>query len=245
MTTCVCPFTPGNGIAPINQTQNPIPVVALVPVPAFVAVVMGIGGMLLADVLAPAQRNHVLGINVLSVAGGQIGSVAWSGPVVNDINGSGGWNFVLNQPVYIGMNGTLTQTPPTSGWIDAVGFAISQNSIMLRSAADQGLEMQAPAVAVVPFSANVVLDFNAASVFDLTLTGNTVLSISNGVDGRTITVRVAQDVVGGRALSLDSDVVASAAYAPPAASGGSRAVYQIQYRATNSTYEIISSATFA
>lgn len=73
--SCLCPLTPGNGIGAIQQGQNPMPIVALVPLPAFVAVVMGIGGVTVADVNVPAHRDVVLGVSLVSVAAGQVGSI--------------------------------------------------------------------------------------------------------------------------------------------------------------------------
>lgn len=211
-TTCTCPFSPGNGIGQIDQVQNPIPVAALEPVQPFVAVVMGVGGMLVADILTPDDRGVVLGINLVSVTGGQVGSVAWSGPIVNNINGTGGWNFVLNQPVYIGANGVITQTPPVTGWQAAIGYALSQNSIMFRPetmVVSPNAIPTAPVVNVVPYAPAISLDFDSADVFDLTLTGNPTLAFTSGTQGRVVTLRVRQDSVGGHQTVNASNIKSS------------------------------------
>lgn len=244
--SCVCPTVPGNGIGAIQQGQNPVPVVALAPLPAFVAVVMGIGGVILADITNPAHRDVVWGINVTSVTAGQLASVIWGGPVVNTINGTGGWNFVVNQPVYIGAGGVLTQVPPATGWVLPVGFALSQNTVHLfpARAVPLSASLSAPIVSVLTFSPNVVADFNDADVYDLTLTGNTILSISNGIDGRVVTFRVYQDGTGGRSMVLDTDIEPGSVYTPLLAAAGSQAIYQFQYQGASGKYICISATTF-
>lgn len=239
---CICPFSPGNGIGQINQVQNPIPVAALEAAQAFVAVVMGVGGMLVADILTPSDRGVVLGINLVSVAGGQIGSVAWSGPVVNNINGTGGWNFVLNQPVYIGENGVITQTQPSTGWLSPVGYAMSQNSIMFRpeTLTFNVAPPPAPVVAVVPYAAALSLDFSAADVFELTLIGNPTLAFTGGAQGRIVTVRIKQDSFGGhQTINAVNIKTVPSVYALSALSH-----IVTQYQRTSTGYEALSSNEF-
>lgn len=238
--SCLCPLTPGNGIGAIQQGQNPLPIVALVPLPAFVAVVMGIGGVTVADVQVPAHRDVVLGISLVSVAAGQVGSVLWGGPVVNNINGTGGWNFVTNQPVYIGANGVITQVPPVTGWVQPIGFAISMNAIQLfpARAVPPSASLNAPIVSQVTFAANVVLDFDEADVFDLTLTNDAVLSFTGGIDGREITLRVTQGTVGGHLLTGDTNV-----HGMPSPSNtlmGSKDVYKFQFDGASGQYICVS-----
>lgn len=240
-----CPLAPGNGIGQIFQGQNPVSVVALAPLPAFVMVVMGTGGVVLADITNPAHRDVVWGINIASVNSGQLASIVWAGPVVNNINGTGGWNWVVNEPVYVAANGVLSQTPPATGWVLAIGFALSMNTLNLfpsRASASTAAN-NAPRVSVLPFSANVNLDFSAAEVFDLTLTGSTVLSMNGGIDGRTIVLRVSQDATGNRVMNLDTDIITGSGYTPVPASGGSRARYTFQYDGATASYVCTGSVT--
>lgn len=238
--SCLCPLTPGNGIGAIQQGQNPMPIVALVPLPAFVAVVMGIGGVTVADVNVPAHRDVVLGVSLVSVAAGQVGSILWGGPVVNNINGTGGWNFVANEPVYIGNNGVLTQVPPATGWVQPVGFAISMNTVQLfpARAVPPSASLNAPVVEMVPFASNVVLGFDDADVFDLTLTNDSVLSFTGGIDGREITLRVTQGTVGGHLLSAGTNVIGLPT--PANTNMSSRDVYKFQFDGANGQYICVS-----
>lgn len=246
LASCVCPLTPGNGFGVVYQGQNPVAVVALVPLQAFTAVVQGVGGVTLADPANPAHRDIVWGINTMPVMAGQMASVVWGGPVVNPVPGTGGWNFVLNLPVYVGTDGGLTQSPPATGWVRPMGFALSQNTIYLNAVrpGTVGSSVQAPIVGILSFSPNVVIDHNAADVFDLTLTGNTVLSINNGVDGRAITLRIKQDATGGRAITLDTDIVPGSAYVPVPAPGGSQGRYVFQFDGATARYICLSAMTF-
>lgn len=240
--SCVCPTNPGNGIGTIQQGQNPVPVVALVPLQAFVAVVQSVGGVILANINDPAHRDVVWGVTLNSVTAGQIASVVWGGPVVNTINGTGGWNFVLNQPVYVGANGVLTQTAPVTGWVQPVGFALSQNTIQLfpARAVPPSASLSAPVVSVLTFSPNVVADFNAAGVFDLVLTDDTTLSMSNGVDGREVVFRIRQNATGGNVLTLDTDVIGGSAYTPLPTTANAQAIYKFQYQGASGTYVCLS-----
>ena len=202
---CGCVVQPGNGIAAIHQGQNPFPAVALAPLAAFCAVVFGVGGVKLADVGVPANRDVVVGIVTNSPLVGQLATVAWGGPVVNTLLGTGGWNFVLNQPVYIGADGVITQTAPTVGWVKEIGIAIASNTIMLNLVEAAGSSTPGvPLVSVVPTSANLVLDHDAADVFDVTLADPTTLDFTGGIDGRSVTLRIKQDSIGGNSLTLAS-----------------------------------------
>lgn len=237
---------PGNGIDPLTQGQNPVDVVALETLQAFVAVVMGVGGVVLADISNPAHRSLVWGINTKPVIAGQLASVVWGGPVSNTINGTGGWNFVLNQPVYIITGGAISQTPPSVGWVLPIGFAISQNSIQFFPSSESASALLdgAPVVSALTFSPNVVANFNLADVYDLTLTGNTVLSMSSGTDGRIVTFRLRQDATGGRSLTLDTDVITGSTFVDLPGAANASAIYQFQYQGNTDKYVCISANTF-
>lgn len=244
---CDCLLAPGNGIGPLYNGQNPVPVAALAPLPAYVAVVMGVGGVTTADVTNPAHRDVVWGVNTAPVLAGQMASVVWGGPVVNNINGTGGWNWVVNQPVYVVAGGALSQTPPATGWVDPVGFALSMNTLHLFPARTIPLSVSlgAPVVAVLPYAASVVVPFGGAGVFDLVLTGNVVLGFSGGVDGRIVTLRIAQGTGGAHAVTLDTNVVPTSAYVPvpPGATGVAR--YSVQYDGATGKYVVLSATTYS
>lgn len=43
----------------------------------------------------------------------------------------GGWSWTVGQPVYVGLNGNLTQTPPIDGYLAVIGHAVAAATILL------------------------------------------------------------------------------------------------------------------
>ena len=80
----------------------------------------------------PAQSGDV------SQAGNVVGISQNGGPAgtLIDIQQLGemslsSWNWVLGNPIFVGPNGPLTQTPPTAGFSQIVGVPISATSISI------------------------------------------------------------------------------------------------------------------
>jgi hypothetical protein len=69
-----------------------------------------------------------------------------------------------------------------------------------------GNSVASPLVNTATYASTLTLDCSVAKVFDLTLTGNTVLSFSNGVDGEDILVRLRQDATGSRLVTFGAMV---------------------------------------
>ncbi len=78
--------------------------------------------------LGQADAENIYAILGLSVSAGQTGaqiSVQRSGTVTDS-----GWSWAYGR-VYLGANGQLTQTPPSSGFSVLIGFAATATSINL------------------------------------------------------------------------------------------------------------------
>lgn len=247
-----CKSQPGNGIAPIFNGQNPIPMVASAPIAAFLAVRQGIGGMSVIDIDNIDDRDLILGISLAACAGGQVGCVAWAGPVVNTINGTGGWNFVVNEPVYIGLGGVITQTPPTTaeGWALPIGFALSSNSIYLfatRQLAGGGgtPTPTAPVVRVIPWASTLDIDSQSADVFDLTLSGATDFRWTNGVDGRLVTLRITSDSYYDELNFFGNNVQQGDAFLSPYYGDGSKGIYTFMYNEADNDFVVVSSNRYS
>ena len=78
--------------------------------------------------LDPADSDHIellLGISFTSATAGQLLSVQRSG-VMDD----SGWSWIPG-PVWLGSNGTLTQSPPATGYDVRIGAAVSATRITL------------------------------------------------------------------------------------------------------------------
>lgn len=43
-----------------------------------------------------------------------------------------GWNWIPKKPIFLGTNGQITQTPPTTGFLLRLGFASESDEIVLR-----------------------------------------------------------------------------------------------------------------
>ena len=82
--------------------------------------------------LVPAQSGTAVQAgNVLGIAlnGGQAGAtiaIQQSGEM-----SLSGWNWTLGQPIFVGLNGPLTQTPPTAGFSQVIGIPLSATSISI------------------------------------------------------------------------------------------------------------------
>lgn len=79
-----------------------------------------------ADNGTPAHAVKVLGITTGAAAAGDAATIQTGGELTEP-----SWAWTLNQPVYLGTNGTLTQTPPVAGFSLIVGFPITPTTIYM------------------------------------------------------------------------------------------------------------------
>jgi len=70
-----------------------------------------------ADHTILAHRDKVLGLTNGAVAQGDEATIVTYGEVVEP-----SWNWTLDDPVFLGTNGMLTQVVPTTGFLQRVGF---------------------------------------------------------------------------------------------------------------------------
>lgn len=73
--------------------------------------------------------NIAIGISTAAVSSGTDVAIQTSGKM--SITGAG---FIQDEPVFVGSNGTLTQTPGGSGFIQKVGIAISNEALLIEIA---------------------------------------------------------------------------------------------------------------
>jgi hypothetical protein len=66
-----------------------------------------------------------VGITITAASSGASINYQANGPIIY-----GGWSWVEG-PIFVGLNGQLTQTPPTSGFIQRVATALSATSLIL------------------------------------------------------------------------------------------------------------------
>lgn len=72
------------------------------------------------------HAHKLFGMTVGAVTAGNEVLVRRTGAFVD-----GAWNWTLNQPIFVGANGNLTQVPPVAGFSLIVGFPESPTKIML------------------------------------------------------------------------------------------------------------------
>lgn len=97
---------------------------------AGVTVSQGLAVAVQAGAGVPADSG-TLGLPAIAIAtagalGGADLSVQYSGPLAFS-----GWNFTTGEPVFVGPRGVLTQTPPSSGYLQVVGYPISATTLLI------------------------------------------------------------------------------------------------------------------
>lgn len=85
----------------------------------------GAGNASYADSSNVSHAGKVAGISLGAVSSGASVNVASSGEIVEP---TWGWGAGL---VYLGVNGVLTQTAPTSGFLQVIGVALSATRIVV------------------------------------------------------------------------------------------------------------------
>lgn len=79
-----------------------------------------------ADNSATADANVVLGITIGAAVNGADVNVQTTGEMVEP-----SWDWTIDQPVFVGAAGVLTQTVPTSGFLLIVGIATAPTKLLI------------------------------------------------------------------------------------------------------------------
>jgi hypothetical protein len=90
----------------------------------YVAVTTHAGLPIIADPTVPTSA--AIGIAANGATTGNTLSVQCTGEIVNP-----GWNWISGQPIFVGPGGVLTQTAPTTGFIQVVGYAVSSTAMLI------------------------------------------------------------------------------------------------------------------
>lgn len=86
----------------------------------------GTGAAVYVDSGTVADAGRVLGITINAALLGAAVGVQATGEI-DEVS----WSWVPGQPVYVGANGSLTQTPPATGFIQAVGMAVAPTKLVV------------------------------------------------------------------------------------------------------------------
>lgn len=75
---------------------------------------------------APQNAHLTLGLTTGSASLGAAATVRTRGPITE-----AAWSWALNNPVWLGLNGQITQTPPTSGAYQILGWPLSATTLFV------------------------------------------------------------------------------------------------------------------
>jgi hypothetical protein len=83
------------------------------------------GEVYYADNTIPAHKKKLLGIALQSVSAGSLCQIAVNGDEITEQS----WNWDVDIPIFLGANGILTQTSPTSGFSAIVANPLTATSL--------------------------------------------------------------------------------------------------------------------
>jgi hypothetical protein len=90
-------------------------------------VLNGSGQAVYADHADLSHADKVLGITTGAASSGAPVTIQSADPMIES-----SWNWTLDQAVFLSTQGQLTQTPPTSGFLQAIGFPLSATTLQIR-----------------------------------------------------------------------------------------------------------------
>lgn len=85
------------------------------------------GNLIYADNTINTTAETLIGISVNSAIPGDIVRIVYNGEADDS-----GWTWLPGKQLYVGINGVITQTPPTSGYVMPIGIARSPTKIVVQ-----------------------------------------------------------------------------------------------------------------
>jgi hypothetical protein len=85
------------------------------------------GGIVPASSSTTSQMGSILGLAINSAQTGQVVTVQTAGEVTYN-----GWAWTAGAPLFLAANGTLTATPPASGFLQVIAVAIAPTVVLVR-----------------------------------------------------------------------------------------------------------------
>jgi len=74
------------------------------------------------------HATSTIGITTQAATQGAIVNVAIEGQTITEPS----WTWIPNQALFLGLNGTISTTPPTTGFIQQIAIALSSTKILIR-----------------------------------------------------------------------------------------------------------------
>lgn len=114
--------------APGQSTEiTPVSVIAAVPISGHRAVATNSNGQFIyADKDTPAHAQCTIGITQGAANAGDMATAIALGPIIEPT-----WNWTPQGLIFLGSNGVLTQTAPTTGFVLILGKAITPTQIFV------------------------------------------------------------------------------------------------------------------
>jgi hypothetical protein len=109
-----------------SSSTTPLPSLPAAVVISALRMVSAINGAYIYANPNDVSAGSIAGIAMQSVNIGQILT-----PVINQPVTDQSWNWVRGSPVFLGVDGTLTQTPPVVGYLVAVARVLSTNTLFI------------------------------------------------------------------------------------------------------------------
>jgi hypothetical protein len=99
---------------------------AAATISAYTAVAIVGGSAITADSSQPSMAGNVVGVSITGVNAGAEVTVQFSGELSYN-----GWNWQLGKPIFLGVGGVLTQTPPATGFNQLIGTPVNSTSMFI------------------------------------------------------------------------------------------------------------------
>lgn len=90
------------------------------------AVVATTMGAAYADPTNPAHQDAVVGITTGAALVGETATIQAVGEMTEP-----SWSWTPGLPIFVGAGGTLTHTPPSSGWVQSIATALTAQRIFV------------------------------------------------------------------------------------------------------------------
>jgi hypothetical protein len=165
------------------------------------------------QIIIPLSLFGVTGVSVDRIRITAAGSGATFGFYLDEISLQGGvnqtssgsaamtWRGVWNSSVAYVKNDVVQYGNAT--W---VALQATTNVLPVEGDSWSAVSKYIPLTRSVSYAASLMLDAGASDFYDVTLTGPLLLTFNNGVDGKVVRLRVRQDGVGNRVLTLGAGI---------------------------------------
>ena len=114
-----------------TSLSHPFPAKELIPQGSLVSVTFSSGNSEIELAHPDTNGERALGFAVTEIQIGDIGKfIVGRGALITPVIAGGG-SFTPNDPVFMSANGEVSQTPPPTGFVTMIGYAVSTTDLIL------------------------------------------------------------------------------------------------------------------